>query len=77
MIKECKDKKKQNFDEFTEILKRKGLVFNSSDAESTKTSSSSVTKASTSPSEQMITSLPDKNDIEPIPSAAPSEEDLE
>jgi len=77
MMQEYKKKKKQNFDEFTEILKSKNLVFNSLDAELTKTASSSVVEASTSPSEQMITSLPDKDNIEPVPSAVPSEEDLE
>lgn len=76
MMQEYGDKKKQNFDEFTEILKKKCLIFKSSGTGSAKAASSSVTEVSTIPPEQMITSLPDENDIEPIPSVAPSEEDL-
>ena len=77
MMEEYKDKKKQNFDEFTEILKSRNLVFNSSDTGLVKIASSSVPKESTSPSEQMITRLPGEDDIEPIPSTEPREEDLE
>ncbi len=77
MMEEYKDKKEQNLSELTEILKKGDLIFNSSSAVSGETTPSSIAGVSTSPSEQMITSLPDEDNIEPIPSAAPSEEDLE
>lgn len=61
MINEDQEEKNQSFEGFTKILQDKGLVFNT-----------------THPSSQYppITYLPNKDEIEPMPSMAPEEDDL-
>lgn len=70
MINEDGERKKQNFEQFLEILKNNNFVFNSSSVSSTSTS------VSQSSSQEIITRIPNDNDIQSTVSAVPNEEDL-
>jgi len=70
MINEDKENKKQNFEQFIEVLKNNNSVFNSSSVASTSSSTSQ------SSSQETITKIPDDNDIQSTISAVPDEENL-
>ena len=62
--------------DFINILKDRGLVFNSKDAVSTP-STTTHTSTLSSLHQETITRLPDEDELTAVPSKAPDEKDLE
>lgn len=80
MMGESNSRKNQCLADFINILKNRGLIFNSKDTAVLATAITTHTSSqfsSTSSSQETITRLPDEDELSAVPSKAPDEEDLE